>query len=98
MVSNPGFLGTCRRSVRKSCSGYLVALPLLFAASPPATSQDEADWVTGFPRESIQVAAWPDGRKVADKAQFSGQTWRAGAPTLLTRLFASTRSASELRE
>jgi allantoinase len=37
----------------------------LFSASPPATSQDEADWVTGFPRESIQVAAWPDGRKVA---------------------------------
>src|SRR5919197_6628671 len=28
-------------------------------------AQDSAEWVTGFPREPVHVAAWPAGRKVA---------------------------------
>ncbi|MGB8485049.1 MAG: polysaccharide deacetylase [Xanthobacteraceae bacterium] len=30
-----------------------------------ASAQSEPDWVTGFPRESVRVAAWPGGKKVA---------------------------------
>jgi allantoinase len=49
--------------VRPTC--YLAALSLLFAGPSSAFSQDRTDWVTSFPREPVQVAAWPDGRKVA---------------------------------
>ena len=28
-------------------------------------AQDGADWVSGFPREPVPVAAWPADRKVA---------------------------------
>src|SRR5712671_321398 len=43
------------------------ALVLLFAAySPYATlAQDGTDWVTGFQRDPVHVAAWPAGKKVA---------------------------------
>src|SRR5262245_37610430 len=39
----------------------------LFGSQLPfeSSAQDGADWVTAFPRESIHVAAWPAGRKVA---------------------------------
>ena len=43
------------------------ALVLLFVAySPYATlAQDGTDWVTGFQRDPVHVAAWPAGKKVA---------------------------------
>jgi allantoinase len=48
-------------------TGLVAGLVLLFAVHLPSTTraQGETDWVTGFPREPIHVAAWPDGRKVA---------------------------------
>jgi peptidoglycan/xylan/chitin deacetylase (PgdA/CDA1 family) len=47
--------------------GVVAGLALLFAVSlPDATlAQDATDRVTGFPRDPVHVAAWPDGRKVA---------------------------------
>ena len=45
--------------------GFVVGLALLFAVSFPAATaaQDAADRVTGFPRDPVHVAAWPNGRK-----------------------------------
>jgi hypothetical protein len=45
----------------------LAGLLLLIAAHHPAATfaQDRTDRVTGFPRESIRVPAWPGGKKVA---------------------------------
>src|SRR5215469_6416866 len=40
----------------------------LFALHGPigvAAAQGARDWVTGFPREPVRVAAWPGGKKVA---------------------------------
>ena len=40
----------------------------LFAVHGPigvAAAQGARDWVTGFPREPVRVAAWPGGKKVA---------------------------------
>src|SRR6516162_7048580 len=40
----------------------------LFAVHGPigvAAAQGDRDWVTGFPREPVRVAAWPGGKKVA---------------------------------
>jgi hypothetical protein len=40
----------------------------LFALHVPigvAAAQGARDWVTGFPREPVRVAAWPGGKKVA---------------------------------
>jgi hypothetical protein len=52
---------------RKAWPGFVAGLILLSAIySRPATlAQERADWVTGLPRESVHVSAWPDGRKVA---------------------------------
>ncbi len=46
---------------------FVAGLLLLLAVHVPSATlaQDGNDWVTGFPREPVQVAAWPDGRKVA---------------------------------
>jgi peptidoglycan/xylan/chitin deacetylase (PgdA/CDA1 family) len=45
----------------------IAGLLLLVAVQLPsaAWAQDGTDWVTGFPREPVHVAAWPDGRKAA---------------------------------
>jgi allantoinase len=47
--------------------GVAAGLALLFAVNLPAatSAQDATDRVTGFPRDPVHVAAWPDGRKVA---------------------------------
>lgn len=37
----------------------------LFASALPAASQTSSDWITGLPRETIHVKAWPGGKKVA---------------------------------
>jgi allantoinase len=43
------------------------AVAALFTVHVPSTilAQDGADWVTGFPRQPVHVAAWPADRKVA---------------------------------
>ena len=47
--------------------GLIVGVALFFAALLPLESgaQDRIDPVTGFEREAIHAAAWPDGKKVA---------------------------------
>jgi allantoinase len=46
--------------------GFIAAFVLLFAHLPSAAlAQHGIDWVTGFPRDPVHVAAWPSGRKVA---------------------------------
>jgi peptidoglycan/xylan/chitin deacetylase (PgdA/CDA1 family) len=47
--------------------GFVAGLVLLLAVHLPAATlaQDETDWVTGFPRDPVHVAAWPAGKKVA---------------------------------
>jgi len=53
---------------RKACARGLVARSvLLFAVhlSSATLAQEGTDWITGFPREPVHVAAWPAGRKVA---------------------------------
>jgi allantoinase len=48
-------------------SAFVAAAALLLAVHLPSASlaQDGTDWVTGFPRDPMPVAAWPAGRKVA---------------------------------
>src|SRR5271166_4453156 len=53
---------------RKACARGLVARSvLLFSVhlSSATLAQEGTDWITGFPREPVHVAAWPAGRKVA---------------------------------
>ena len=52
---------------RKAWLGFVAGLVLLSAVhvSPASLAQEGADWVTGLPRESVHVTAWPGGRKVA---------------------------------
>ena len=46
--------------------GFITAFVLLVVHLPfAALAQDGIDWVTGFPRAPVHVAAWPTGRKVA---------------------------------
>jgi hypothetical protein len=42
-----------------------LAVAALFFAPLPAAAQETTDPVTGFAREAINVASWPDGKKVA---------------------------------
>jgi allantoinase len=42
-----------------------LAAVLAVHVSSAALAQDGPDWVTGFPREAVHVAAWPGGKKVA---------------------------------
>ena len=42
-----------------------LAVAALFFAPLPAAAQETTDPVTGFSREAINVASWPDGKKVA---------------------------------
>jgi peptidoglycan/xylan/chitin deacetylase (PgdA/CDA1 family) len=48
-------------------SAFVAATAFLLTVHLPSASlaQDGTDWVTGFPREPMPVAAWPAGRKVA---------------------------------
>ena len=52
---------------RKAWLGFVAGLVLLSAVhvSSASLAQEGADWVTGLPRESVHVTAWPGGRKVA---------------------------------
>jgi allantoinase len=43
----------------------LLIVAALLAAAAPTRSQTTKDWVTGLPRQTIHVKAWPGGRKVA---------------------------------
>ena len=47
--------------------GFVAGLVLLFAVHLPSATlaQDGTDWVTGFPRDPVHVAAWPASSKVA---------------------------------
>jgi peptidoglycan/xylan/chitin deacetylase (PgdA/CDA1 family) len=47
--------------------GFVAGLALLFAVHGPVATfaQDGTDAVTGFPRASVPVVAWPAGKKVA---------------------------------
>ena len=46
--------------------GFITAFVLLVVHLPfAALALDGIDWVTGFPRAPVHVAAWPTGRKVA---------------------------------
>ena len=47
--------------------GVLAAMVMLLAAQLPSATlaQNGIDRVTGFPRDTVHVAAWPGGRKVA---------------------------------
>ena len=42
-----------------------LAIATLFFALLPAAAQETTDPVTGFAREAVHVASWPDGKKVA---------------------------------
>ena len=46
---------------------FVAGLALLLAVCLPiaAAAQNGIDWVTGFAREPVHVAAWPAGKKVA---------------------------------
>jgi hypothetical protein len=48
--------------------GLIAGLVLLAAGhvlSRVALAQDGTDWVTKFPRDTVQVSTWPGGKKVA---------------------------------
>jgi allantoinase len=38
---------------------------VLISAAPAAKCQEARDWITGLPRQDIQVKSWPGGKKVA---------------------------------
>jgi peptidoglycan/xylan/chitin deacetylase (PgdA/CDA1 family) len=48
-----------------SATKILLALIGLLISAGPAISEKTRDWITGLPREPIQVKAWPRGKKVA---------------------------------
>lgn len=52
------------RTARKASLIVVLAISLLVQIPATCLAQ-EPDWLTHFPRESIRVAAWPGGRKVA---------------------------------
>ncbi|TAJ40447.1 MAG: polysaccharide deacetylase [Reyranella sp.] len=57
----------------------LVAALLAAAAlATPAAAQSSPDWITGFPREQMQVKAWPEGRKVAICFVLYVEVWGKG--------------------
>ena len=45
--------------------GAFLAMAALVLALLPAAAQEATDPVTGFAREAVHVASWPDGKKVA---------------------------------
>jgi allantoinase len=64
--------------------GVLAAMVMLLAAQLPSATlaQNGIDRVTGFPRDTVHVAAWPGGRKVAvsfalfvEEFGFGARTW-----------------------
>jgi len=57
----PGGNPRAGRKVPAALAGLLVAIALLASAG----AADERDWVTALPRETVTVAAWPGGKKVA---------------------------------
>jgi allantoinase len=42
-----------------------IALALMVVFASPAGSAETTDWMTGLPRETVHVKAWPGGKKVA---------------------------------
>lgn len=57
----------------------LVAALLAAAAfATPAAAQGSPDWITGFPREPMQVKAWPEDRKVAICFVLYVEVWGKG--------------------
>jgi allantoinase len=50
---------------RVAAANLVLALIGLLTMARPAGSEDKSDWITGLPREPIQVKAWPEGKKVA---------------------------------
>jgi allantoinase len=54
-----------RRKAWKPCFVAGLVLPLAVCLLSATLAQEGTDWVTGFPREAVHVAAWPAGRKVA---------------------------------
>jgi peptidoglycan/xylan/chitin deacetylase (PgdA/CDA1 family) len=50
---------------RKAISGFAAGFVLLLTAPVATLAQDATDPVTGFPRTSVPISAWPAGKKVA---------------------------------
>jgi peptidoglycan/xylan/chitin deacetylase (PgdA/CDA1 family) len=44
---------------------FVLVLLSMFICAPPAFSATKNDWITGLPREPINVKSWPLGKKVA---------------------------------
>lgn len=58
--------GTARRAgVAARLAFKSLAIAAGIALAPMAAAQAVPDWVTGFPRTTLPVKAWPNGRKVA---------------------------------
>jgi peptidoglycan/xylan/chitin deacetylase (PgdA/CDA1 family) len=53
------------KSWRTRFMATLAILLGIHVLSGAAVAQDGTDWVTKFPRESVRVATWPGGKKVA---------------------------------
>ncbi len=77
-----------RQTLRKSnrwahFAGPVLALGLLLAA--PASAQESQDWITGLPRQAVNVPSWPGGRKVAVCFVLYVEVWGRGhGPTFRT--------------
>ncbi|MBS0560919.1 MAG: polysaccharide deacetylase [Proteobacteria bacterium] len=55
------------------------AMAALAAAYPfPAAAQDTRDWMSGLPRETVHVKAWPGGKKVAVAFVLYVEVWGVG--------------------
>jgi allantoinase len=44
---------------------WCLVICALVSAAPSARCQEARDWITGLPRQDIQVKSWPGGKKVA---------------------------------
>jgi peptidoglycan/xylan/chitin deacetylase (PgdA/CDA1 family) len=72
------------KTVRSRLAALALAMACLIGV-PGSTPAEEADWLTGMPRQPIHVAAWPGGRKVAVCFVLYVETWGYGhGPTFRT--------------
>jgi len=78
-----------KKYISSKASIIIVLVGLLFTASL-AIAEATPDWITGFPRENINVKEWPGGKKVAVCFVLYVEVWGFGQgpnfrPDMVTR-------------
>ncbi|CAH1671883.1 Polysaccharide deacetylase [Hyphomicrobiales bacterium] len=62
----------------RRCLAVFAAIALMMTALSHAFAQTSRDWLTDLPRETVQVKAWPNGKKVAVIFVLYVEVWGPG--------------------